>query len=91
MSNSRERQVEFDAQARAVNNYRMGNISMWTVPSQLRAVYHDIVANGEDRGNIVTMTQAMYADLLRKGPATVTYPPIAYSFHALASQRAKTF
>lgn len=89
--NSRERQVDFDPQARAVQNYRMANINTYHIPSQLRAVYADIIDKGEDRGAIITMTQAMYANMLRKAPATVNYPPIAYSFHALASQRAKTF
>lgn len=88
---SRASQLHFDVEAAAVNNHRMGNLNMCRMPAQLRAVYAEIVKAGEDPAAMVTMTQQMYADMMRRAPATVTYPPIAYSFTAQASQRAKTF
>lgn len=89
--NPRDDQIHFDAHARAVQNHMTGNVNMWTVPSQLRPVYAEMVRKGEKPWALVTMTQGLYADLIRKAPAQVFYPPIAYSYHAQASQRAKTF
>lgn len=90
-TDSRSSQISFNAEARATQNHMTGNIMAHMLPAQLRPVYAEMVRNDERPWAMVTMTQGLMAETVKKAPAVVVYPPIAYSFRALASQRAKQF
>ena len=80
-----------DYEARAVQNYMVGNIAPNQIANQLRSIAEEMIRAGERTFALVTMTQMINEEMRKRQPMQVTFLQPSLALGRQASIRWKAY